>query len=277
MPELPEVEVTRQGLLHHLLQCKVTDIHCSAKRLRLPIPKDDLNAWIKGDTITAIDRRAKYLLIRMHNRAVMVIHLGMTGRLGMFAADTPRAKHDHLSLQLQTGMEMRFNDTRRFGSIAVWAPDTAGKQEDSFNLKTGIEPLGPDFTVQALSLLANRRSVPVKNFLMNSKIVAGIGNIYANETLFAAGIHPEKKVNTLTDKQWDKVTTCCQEILHRAIAAGGSTISDFIGSSGKSGYFQLQLAVYGKKGAPCPGCGKNLKKTQLGGRATFFCSTCQAL
>jgi formamidopyrimidine-DNA glycosylase len=275
MPELPEVEVTRLGLLPHLLQRRIITVSWSAKRLRLPIPRKLLRASIQGNTITAIERRAKYLLIRMRDNSVLVFHLGMTGKLGMFPATAPGAVHDHLRLRLDNEMEMRFNDARRFGSIMVWPAEQATGLEEEFNRNKGIEPLSPEFSAANLARLARRRSMPIKTFLMDSRIIAGIGNIYANETLFAASIHPQTKVNSLSEKQWQKIATCCQQILTRAIEAGGSTISDFLGSSGQPGYFQLQLAVYGKKDEPCPGCGAAIRKETLAGRATFFCATCQ--
>lgn len=277
MPELPEVEVTRQGLLPHLLQRKIIGVSWSNKRLRLPIPRKLLREYIRQSAIAAVDRRAKYLLVRMQEGSVLVIHLGMTGKLGMFSENAPSAVHDHLRLQLDNGMEMRFNDTRRFGSITVWPAAEAVLLEKEFNSSKGIEPLSSEFTAKQLHRLAQRRSVPVKTFLMDSRIIAGIGNIYANETLFAAGIHPKSKVNTLSETQWQNITDSCLRILTRAIEAGGSTISDFLGSSGQPGYFQLQLAVYGKKHEPCPECGSPIKREVLGGRATFFCSNCQPL
>ena len=277
MPELPEVEVTRLGLLAHLLQRRVTNIRWSNKCLRLPMPRKLLRNSIQGKTITAIDRRAKYLLIRMEDTSVLVIHLGMTGKLGIFATKTPQAPHDHLRLYLDNGMEVRFNDVRRFGSIMVWPGQKASLLEEAFNRSRGIEPFSREFTAANLARLARRRTIAVKKFLMDGGIIAGIGNIYANEILFAAGIHPGTTVANLSNKNWQKITRCCKEILSRAIAAGGSTISNFRGSSGKPGYFQLQLAVYGKKDTPCPVCGTTIRKELLAGRATFFCSQCQPL
>lgn len=277
MPELPEVEVTRQGLLPHLLQRRIITINWSSRRLRLPIPRKLLHESIQGNRIAAIDRRAKYLLIRMQDGSVLVFHLGMTGKLGMFPAAEPKATHDHLRLLLDNEMEMRFNDVRRFGSITVWPAEQAIMQEEEFNRNKGIEPFGPEFTAANLARLARRRSMPVKTFLMDSRLIAGIGNIYANETLFAASIHPQTKVNLLSEKQWQKIADCCLQILTRAIAAGGSTISDFLGASGNPGYFQLQLAVYGKKDESCPRCGKTIKKDTFGGRATYYCSNCQTM
>ncbi len=275
MPELPEVEVTRQGLLPHLLQRRITAVAWSSKRLRLPIPRQLLREEILGSTICALDRRAKYLLIRMKEQGVLVFHLGMTGKLGMFSASAPRAVHDHLRLRLDDDMELRFNDARRFGSIMVWPTDQAHLLEEEFNQSKGIEPLGLNFTAANLARLAEHRRQPVKTFLMDSRIIGGVGNIYANETLYAAGVHPLVRVNSLSEKQWQKIVDCCVLILNKAIIAGGSTISDFLGASGEPGYFQLQLAVYGKKGKDCPRCGEEIVKETIGGRATFFCLGCQ--
>ena len=275
MPELPEVEVTCLGLRPHLLQQRVHAVSWSDKRLRQPIPHSLLSRYIEGKTITAVERRAKYLLIRFQTGSVLVIHLGMTGKLGMFASEVPRARHDHLCLQLTDGMEIRFNDARRFGSIAVWPAVEAAELEEAFLSSKGIEPFGSDFTAAKLAGLASRKTLPVKSFLMDSRLIAGIGNIYANETLFAAGIHPATRVNTLSAEEWQQIIDCCIQILQRAIAAGGSTISDFLGSSGQPGYFQLQLAVYGRKKSPCPVCGTAIHKESMGGRATFYCPACQ--
>lgn len=275
MPELPEVEVTRQGLIPHLLRHRVLAISCSGKSLRLPIPERFLRQCICDNVITAIDRRAKYLLIRMLDRSVLVIHLGMTGKLGIFPRAAKKAKHDHLCLRLDSGMELRFNDTRRFGSIMVWPTDKAEILEQDFEDKQGIEPFGSDFTSGALVQLGKRSKQPIKSFLMDTRRISGIGNIYANEILFAAGVHPLTKANNLSEQRWRRITKCTVEILNKAVAAGGSTISDFLGASGQPGYFQLQLAVYGKKDAPCPRCGRHIKKERISGRATFFCSHCQ--
>jgi formamidopyrimidine-DNA glycosylase len=275
MPELPEVEVTRQGLLPHLPGRRVKHVRWSNKRLREPVPRKLLRQCITDNTIRTVDRRAKYLLIRMDDKSVLVVHLGMTGKLGMFDKDTPRAVHDHLCLLLDNNLELRFNDARRFGSIVVWPPEEATEREKIFNEGKGIEPFSTDFTGKNLFRLARRRRVPVKSFLMDSRLIAGIGNIYANETLFAAGIHPETPVNQLTGEQWQRIADRCRTILNQAIQAGGSTISDFIGSSGRPGYFQLKLAVYGKKNQPCPRCGTTLHTKKISGRASFFCSKCQ--
>ena len=275
MPELPEVEVTRRGLLPHLPGKRITRVSWSNKRLRTPIPRKLLVREIAGERVQTVDRRAKYLLVRMMSGSVLVLHLGMTGRLGLFPGDAPRARHDHLRLLLENGMEVRFNDSRRFGAILVWPAEEAAGLEERFNKSKGIEPFSDQFTGDTLQELAARRRQPVKSFLMDSRLLAGIGNIYANEILFAAGIFPETPVDCITRPQWQAIVIHCQEILARAIEAGGSTISDFIGSSGAPGYFQLQLQVYGRAGEPCARCGAPIEKRKTGGRATFFCPRCQ--
>jgi formamidopyrimidine-DNA glycosylase len=277
MPELPEVEVTRLGLLPHLPGWKITAFFYSGKRLRLPFSTKLLKKCICGSTVAALDRRAKYLLIRLDNGSVLVIHLGMTGKLGLFAKTAARATHDHLCLELTNGLELRFNDVRRFGSVMVWPSDEAERLEEEFNNCQGLEPFSPDFTAANLAELAQRRRQPIKTFLMDGRQISGIGNIYANETLFAAKIHPQTPAGSLSLAEWQRIADCAVAILKRAIAAGGSTVSDFLGSSGKPGHFQLQLAVYGRQDQPCLVCGEKIYKEQLGGRATFFCSSCQFL
>ena len=241
------------------------------------MPRKLLRAEIQEATITTVDRRAKYLLVRMNTGAVLVIHLGMTGRLGMFAADLPRERHDHLRLLLNNNMELRFNDSRRFGSVTVWPAANAAELEREFDAHLGVEPLGDQFSGENLHALAAGRRVPVKTFLMDSRYIVGIGNIYANEILFAAAISPWQRGGSLSLPQWQAIAWHGRKILLRAIEAGGSTIADFIGSSGQPGYFQLQLAVYGRKDEKCPRCGCPIIKKMLAGRATFFCPHCQPM
>ncbi len=275
MPELPEVEVTCQGLRPHLLGRSILAVWSSGKPLRQPIPEDLLRRCLCANTILAVERRAKYVLIRLKNGAVLVIHLGMTGKLGVFPGDAEAARHDHLVLTLDNEMALRFNDARRFGSVAIWPAGEVEELEQSFLARQGIEPFSAEFSGAGLQELAKQCSLPIKSFLMDTRRVSGIGNIYANEILFAAGIHPLCPANTLSPEQWEKVASCAVRILKKAIKAGGSTISDFLGASGQPGYFQLQLAVYGKKGEDCPRCGEEIAKEVVGGRATFFCSKCQ--
>lgn len=275
MPELPEVEVTRLGLLPDLPGRRITKIVCSNKRLRISVPRTLLAKHVLASTIVTIDRRAKYLLFRMASGSTMVVHLGMTGKLTLVPSAEPNACHDHLRLQLDNGMDLRFNDSRRFGSVAVWPPAQAEKMERDFGSKLGVEPLGRQFQAALLLTLGRSRKQPVKNFLMDSRTVAGIGNIYANEILFAAKIHPLTPVNRIADKEWRMIVRATRRILKKAIREGGSTISDFLGASGNPGYFQIHFNVYHRRGQPCKRCTGTIAKTVVGGRATFFCPACQ--
>ena len=277
MPELPEVEVTRLGLLPHLPGRLIRKISFSNKRLRTPVPGKLLTTHLPGKKIIAIDRRAKYLLFRISDGSTIVIHLGMTGKLGLISSQEPPAKHDHLRLLLDDGMEVRFNDSRRFGNVIFWAADEAEKMENEFFSHTGSEPFSKAFSVSYLKQKSRSRRVPVKNFLMDSRVIAGIGNIYANEILFASSLHPEKPANTIRTDEWKVVISSTRKILKKAIRAGGSTISDFLGSSGNPGYFQVQFNVYRRADLPCKKCDHSIVKTVLGGRATFFCPRCQPM
>lgn len=273
MPELPEVEVIRQGLIPHVVGKTITAITCSDKKLRFPIPREELSCWIASSKVESIDRRGKYLLFTLDNGAAMIVHLGMTGKLGILPASAPQALHDHVVFSLLGDMEIRYNDTRRFGSIRVFSPDHF-KQEDPFK-NLGPEPLGPDYNGAYLKKKAGARLQPIKNFLMDSTVVVGIGNIYANEILFYSAIHPATPIGSVTLKMWEIVVEKTRAVLERAIAGGGSTISDFVNSSGQKGYFQLELMVYGRTGEPCKLCSTPIGKLVIGGRSTFFCPTCQ--
>jgi formamidopyrimidine-DNA glycosylase len=277
MPELPEVEVTRLGLLPYILHQKIMSIRLNHKQLRTVIPEALLQDVVQGGSITAVDRRAKYLLLRIDNGAVLIIHLGMSGKLGLFQQKEPEKKHDHVIFQFASKLELRFNDTRRFGSISVWPPDQAEKLEKNFSDKQGIEPLSDNFNTKILLKLAQNRKVALKYFLMNSQIIAGIGNIYANEILFAVSLHPATPIHSVNEQNWQKIIDTSRKILQKAIQAGGSTIADFVGSSGKPGYFQLQLKAYGQHGKKCCFCSDTIKKIQLGGRACYICPSCQKL
>lgn len=273
MPELPEVEVIRQGLQKHLLGHTIVNITTGNKKLRLPMPRKKLRLYVLGARIERVDRRAKFLLIDLANGGRLIIHLGMSGRLGLFPANSPPAKHDHLRLELDNNMELRFNDSRRFGFIQVLAPGNDDTGTMLANI--GPEPLGPGYTVAYMQKCAAGKTRPLKNFLMDSRVVAGIGNIYACEILFHAGLHPEKKVCRLSRPEWEKVIESSRYILQQAIASGGTTINDFVNASGKSGYFQLQLQVYARQGCPCNCCATPIVKKTMAGRSTFFCPSCQ--
>lgn len=275
MPELPEVEVTRQGLLQHLPGRVVTDIFWSGCQLRTTFPHQLLLDHICGKRIGTIDRRAKYLLVRMTEGAVLLLHLGMTGKISILPMDTAKHKHDHFMLGLDDGQAMRFNDSRRFGQIEVWPAALATAFEQELSRRQGVEPLARSFNQDFLIKLARRHTAPVKTILMNSRLVAGIGNIYANEILFAAQVSPLRATNEVKAEEWQRVVEETGAILRTAIAEGGSTIADFLGTGGNPGYFQFHFQVYGRKNLPCFRCGQAIMKTTIGGRATFFCPTCQ--
>jgi formamidopyrimidine-DNA glycosylase len=274
MPELPEVEVIRQGLAPLLGGRRVVGVGWSTRKLRLPVPRRALTRWVRGVRIRVVGRRAKYLLLHMANNATVVFHLGMSGKLGLFPARAPCRKHDHLRLRLDNGLELRFNDSRRFGSLQVLAPDVA---VDVVLGEIGPEPLSDDLTPAYLLSRACNRRQPIKNFLMDSRTVAGIGNIYANEILFCAGIRPTTPAGDITESQWQRTIRCCRDVLGRAIASGGTTIADFVDASGAAGYFQLQLQVYGRGREKCTQCQTAITRQVLAGRATYFCPCCQPL
>jgi len=273
VPELPEVETIRRGLIPRLVGCTIKRVVLSNRRLRLPVPRAKLKGWVQGSQVQSVDRRAKYLLVNMKNGAVLVLHLGMTGRLAFFTNGAPRRPHDHLRFLLDSGLELRFNDVRRFGSIQVLAPED--REPPKIFAGLGAEPLGPDFSTPYLMKMARNRTKPIKNFLMDAKVVVGIGNIYANEILFVAGIKPTRAVRTMGRSTWDRVVEATRQVLDKAIACGGTTISDYVNSSGEAGYFQCELKVYGRGGERCQSCGSEISRVVLSGRASFFCPACQ--
>jgi formamidopyrimidine-DNA glycosylase len=277
MPELPEIEVIRRELLAQLPGKTVMRITWSKHRLRTAIPHQLLQEYILGRSFLSVDRRAKYLLIRMTEGAVLVIHLGMSGKLTLVDRRTAHHKHDHLVLSLDDARDLRLNDSRRFGSVRVWPVGLAEIAEKEFSEGEGIEPFDTGFNVEHLFELASNRQTPVKTLLMNTKLIAGIGNIYANEILFAVRIHPLTPANRLTREDWHNIIIEARRILQQAIDTGGSTIADFLGASGHPGYFQLQFNAYARKDAPCPHCRQPIKKITLAGRATYFCPSCQVL
>jgi formamidopyrimidine-DNA glycosylase len=273
VPELPEVETIRRGLIPRLVGCTINRVVLSNRRLRLPVPRAKLKGWVQGSQVKSVDRRAKYLLVNMNSGAVLVLHLGMTGRLAFFTNGTPRRSHDHLRFLLDSGLELRFNDVRRFGSVQVLIPED--REPPKIFAGLGVEPLGPDFSTPYLMKRARNRTKPIKNFLMDAKVVVGIGNIYANEILFVAGIKPTRAVGTMGRATWDKVVKASRQVLEQAIACGGTTISDYVNSSGEAGYFQCELKVYGRGGERCQSCGREISRVVLSGRASFFCPSCQ--
>ncbi|HID03891.1 MAG TPA: bifunctional DNA-formamidopyrimidine glycosylase/DNA-(apurinic or apyrimidinic site) lyase [Desulfobacterales bacterium] len=277
MPELPEVEVICQGLLPHLINRTIISVHCSGKQLRSPVPCNDMQLKLAGKRISSLSRRAKYLILKTDNGGVLIIHLGMTGNMGIFVIGSSTKKHDHVCWKLDNGTELRFNDTRRFGAIHFLPPKNASREIKQFFAATGPEPFSRACSVRYLSEQAARRKIAIKKFIMDSHVIAGIGNIYANETLFRSGIHPEQAASSLSDKEWKRLLTVMRKTLKHAIECGGSTISDFLGASGDGGYFQMNFRVYGKAGEECMKCGELLLKKTIGGRSSFFCPKCQVI
>ena len=258
MPELPEVEVTRLGLQPHLPGREVKEVRWSNKRLRQPMPRKLLKEFLPGTSCRTVDRRGKYLLLRMENGSVLVLHLGMTGKLSLVPTDEPLARHYHFRLNLDNRQDLRFNDSRRFGSISIWPSREANTLEKALNSRIGLEPFSKKLTADYLLERSRTKSQPIKNFLMDGRVIAGIGNIYANEILFQVSVHPATPARLLNRPTWKKIITACRRIMNKAIEAGGSSISDFLGTSGNPGYFQFQFKVYGRKGHPCSRCKSRL-------------------
>ncbi len=275
MPELPEVEVICQGLFPHLVGRNIRAVTGDGKTLRSPVPIDLLEEHLVNRTIRDVRRRAKYLLIETEENALLIIHLGMTGTLTISSVASPRKTHDHVFWLFDNDKELRLNDVRRFGSVHLLLPDEAAVMEDTFFASTGPEPFAVECSPDYLMLQAKGKKMALKSFLMQNKIIAGIGNIYANESLFGAQMHPSRQAGSLTRHEWQRLHKLIRQILQHAISCGGSTISDFMGASGESGYFQMNFKVYGKNGNPCPTCKTLLKKKQIGGRASFYCPKCQ--
>jgi formamidopyrimidine-DNA glycosylase len=274
MPELPEIEVIRRGLQLHLPGRRIEAVFYDGKKLRRPVPFEAMQQLVVGRKISKVSRRAKFLLVQMDNDAVLILHLGMTGRLGLFPADSPLANHDHVRWRLDCGLELRLHDTRRFGSVQLLTADEAADMNTFFNT-TGPEPFSDTCTPEYLYAKARLRKQPIKTFLMDMQIIAGFGNIYANECLFSIGINPSRPAGSLSIQDWQRLLPELRALLNHAIDCGGSTISDFLNASGERGYFQVHFKVYGKKGEPCPQCKTPIEKIQLGGRASYFCPACQ--
>lgn len=269
MPELPEVEITRRGLLPSLQGRAVDAVVTRHAMLRYPLPHD-LGRRLKGLTVLDIDRRGKYLLFRL-NRDTLIVHLGMSGSLRLVPADLPPGKHDHLDLVFG-GMALRLRDPRRFGAV-VWGEGNA--EAHPLIASLGIEPLSDAFSGDWIYEATRGRAKPVKLFLMDSHAIVGVGNIYASESLFRAGVDPRIPAGRLSRARCEKIAASIKATLEAALAAGGSTVRDFLHSDGGAGGFQLQHFVYGREGKPCRICGAKVRALRLGQRSTFHCPRCQ--
>ena len=276
MPELPEVEVTRLGIAPHLMGRAVSAINIVDGRLRWPVPKTLLKI-LPGQKVQGVERRGKYLLIELDTGHVLV-HLGMTGTLRVLPSTDPLKLHDRVTLEFGK-LSLRLHDPRKFGAV-LWHPKTKGPIENNLLLqKLGVEPFSPEFAgelgAEILYQASRKRSIAVKQFLLAGQAVVGVGNIYCSESLFEAGIHPVKAAGKLTRPQCSRLAEAVRLTLKKAIAAGGSTLKDFVNSDGDPGHFMVQTKVYDRKDQPCKVCKTPIKQIVQGQRSTYFCPTCQ--
>jgi formamidopyrimidine-DNA glycosylase len=269
MPELPEVETSRRGIAPWIENQEVSRVIVRERRLRWPVPSD-IEQILPGLAIRSVRRRAKYLLLDTSAGTAM-LHLGMSGSLRIIDADEPAGKHDHIDICLQSGKSLRFRDPRRFGSL-LWSKNP---QRHPLLRDLGPEPLSGEFDGHYLWKAARNRRVSVKQFIMNATVVVGVGNIYASEALYRAGIHPKRHAGRISATRMQRLADSIQQVLQQAIDAGGTTLNDFTGSSGEPGYFQQKLAVYGRAGKQCERCRESISVVVLGQRSTFYCRRCQ--
>ncbi|HWO99237.1 MAG TPA: bifunctional DNA-formamidopyrimidine glycosylase/DNA-(apurinic or apyrimidinic site) lyase [Methylococcus sp.] len=270
MPELPEIETIRRGIAPHLLGRRVQHVVVREARLRWPVG-EDLSTRLVGQTVSAIGRRGKYLLIGMET-GTLLVHLGMSGSLRICPAGSSVRKHDHIDLVFDQGTCLRLHDPRRFGCL-LWTADPPEHHPRLAGL--GPEPLDAGFDGAYLHRLAAGRRSSVKSFLMDSRVVVGVGNIYANEALFRAGIHPRRPAGRIALVRYRRLAACITEVLLEAIQQGGTTLRDFVNESGTPGYFQQTLRVYGRADEPCVECGKPIRLIRVGQRSTYYCGGCQ--
>jgi formamidopyrimidine-DNA glycosylase len=269
MPELPEVETTRRGLLPRLQGRTLCRIVVRDPRLRWPVP-DDLEARLAGRALLGIARRGKYLLFDFGG-ATQIVHLGMSGSLRFAGPGEPAALHDHIDWQFDDGTILRLRDPRRFGAV-LW---TADPERHPLLAHLGPEPLTPDFDAAYLHAQCRRRNAAIKQVIMDARVVVGVGNIYASESLFHAGIRPATAARRLSRPACARLVEAIKRVLAEAIAAGGSSLRDYVASDGELGYFQLQTRVYDRAGLPCKACGTPIRRIVQGQRASFYCPSCQ--
>jgi formamidopyrimidine-DNA glycosylase len=270
MPELPEVETALRGIAPHLTGRRILRLVARERRLRWPVPPT-VDEAVAGQRINGLRRRAKYLLLEL-DRGTLLLHLGMSGSLRVVPAETPPGPHDHIDLVLTDGQCLRLRDPRRFGSLH-WVPPPVEAHPLLRDL--GPEPLSDVFDGVYLRDRALGRRSAVKGFIMDSHIVVGVGNIYASESLFLAGIHPQRAAGRIGAERYQRLADSIRQVLAAAIAEGGTSLRDFVQENGNPGYFAQQLRVYGREGAPCLGCGQPVRQRRIGQRSSFFCPRCQ--
>ncbi len=269
MPELPEVETTRRGIEPHVVGKAIESVIVRQPSLRWPV-SPELSQVMTGNRVTGIARRAKYLLFST-NTGRMMVHLGMSGSLRIINGSSTPRKHDHIDIAFKDGTVLRYHDPRRFGSI-FWIPE--GSSHELID-SLGPEPLSDEFNGRYLYELSRRRKVAIKLFIMNSKVVVGVGNIYANEALHRAGIRPDRLAGRVSQQRYTRLSQEIKDVLTRAISSGGTTLRDFVREDGSPGYFKQSLLVYGRGNEPCLNCERSLKEVRLGNRTTVFCAKCQ--
>jgi formamidopyrimidine-DNA glycosylase len=278
MPELPEVETVRRGLVPRMVGHRIARLIQRRKDLRVKLPAR-FAAKVEGRTVTAIDRRAKYLLIRLDDGQTLIVHLGMSGRMTLHdaksAAEHPFERHDHVVFEMDDGWQVRFNDARRFGLMLLVPTDGVEKHKAFKGL--GPEPLDKAFDGAALAVRLKGRKTPIKAALLDQKTLVGVGNIYACEALYLSGISPRRSAHTVQGDRADRLIAAIKQVLLRSIDDGGSTLRDHVQPGGELGYFQTRFKVYDRAGAPCPTdqCGRLVKRLVQAGRSTFYCARCQ--
>ncbi len=270
MPELPEVETTVCGIRSHIEQARVIRCIVRESRLRWPVPVEDL-ASVVGCVVEGVLRRGKYIILETANGSLL-LHLGMSGNLRVLTgSDEPVRKHDHIEIMFDNGAILRFNDPRRFGALLY----TEKWQTHSLIAHLGPEPLTDNFDLDYLYAKAKTRTSAIKTIIMDSQVVVGVGNIYANEALFRAGIRPSRKGVNISKARYLRLIDAIKRVLEQAIRQGGTTLKDFADTEGKPGYFRQSLLVYGRQGLPCFACGGEIRQTRIQNRATYFCASCQ--
>lgn len=269
MPELPEVETTLRGIEPWLKNHTITAVVVRQPKLRWPV--EDKVQQLVGQNILGLSRRAKYILVET-DVGTAIWHLGMSGSLRLVEEDEPVTRHDHVDWLLSNGKILRYHDPRRFGALLWQSPDAASSEHLDH---LGPEPLSEDFDVEHLFQRSRNKKQAIKQFIMDGKVVVGVGNIYANESLFMAGIKPTTAAGKVSKVRYQKLVVCIKLVLEQAIAQGGTTLKDFVGGDGKPGYFAQELLVYGRGGQACLHCGSSLKEIRQGQRATVYCGQCQ--
>lgn len=270
MPELPEVETTVNGIKPWIENKSIKHINIYNPSLRWKIPEDLPKKYL-SEKIVSVTRRAKYILLNLESQSTIIIHLGMSGSLVISTQDKALAKHDHFEMIMDDNTILRYNDPRRFGCVL----DTKDIEKHKLIKHLGPEPLTEDFNGKLLKTKAKNKIQAVKNFIMDGKVVVGVGNIYASEALFLAGINPNNSAKKVSLAKYNVLAKVIKKVLSKAIQAGGTTLNDFVNAEGKPGYFAQQLNVYGRSGEPCVNCDKFITKKTIGQRSTFYCTSCQ--